>query len=417
MLGLVAGAAIMSPSWVDRLGPHPGSVRAVQKPTPTPPPAPAVVTRPGDRSADRARELHRLMNLVVGDQAKAVLAKDEAAFLGPAAVPAAKSALQRRYRNLVALHVSRLELAADWPVVDAATGRWKSGLRYQFCFVAPACSPDNVTEPAVWEDTDAGPRLVSLALPKPSDDDWFGYVQPWEVSDLQVLVGTRSVVATTSALKGRLPGLLAEAEKAAAVADSYATGTKPDVYRVYLAGSKEWRTWHGGSVASWAAGVTRPISNTHNDVVVNNSSAPSGYLDDLLRHEMTHAATIHGQHWWQDNWWLLEGIAELAEHPDALTATQGSAETRRYIRNSWKRTLPGEDPPAKASLSTVAAQYGIAYLAVKRLDSRFGREKLLDFYDRVTEQGKDKGDASSAVFGLTWVEVETDLIKTIAQYR
>jgi len=416
-LGLVAGAAIASPSWADRLGAHPASVRAVQKPTPTPPPTPAVVTRPGDRTPERGRELHRLLNVAVSAQAKALLDANEADFLNLAGTPGARTALQRRFRNLVAMRVSRLDLGVELPNLDTTAGQWRASLRYQFCFVAPACTPDSVTELAVWRDADTGPQLVSLALPKPDNDDWFGRVQPWETTDLQVLVGNRTVVATTSALKGRLPGLLAEAEKAAAVADGFATGTKPDVYRVFLAGSNEWRTWYGGVDAKWAAGVTHPIGPTHNDVVVNSSAAPGGYLDDLLRHEMTHAATIHGEHWWQGNWWLLEGIAELAEHPAALTATQGSTETRRYIRSGWKRTLPGDEPAAKASLSTVAAQYGIAYLAVKRLDTRFGREKLLDFFDRVTEQGKDKGDASSAVFGLTWVEVEADLIKTIAAFR
>jgi hypothetical protein len=414
MLGLLAGAAVASPTWADYLGKHPASVRAVQAPAP---PAPAVVTRPGDRTPERGRDLHHLLNTAATTQAEAVLAGDEAAFLSLAGTPAVRTALQRRFRNLVAMRVSRLELAVELPTVDGTAGQWRAGLRYQFCFVTSGCTPDTVTEPAVWRDAEAGPQLVSLALPKPEDDDWFGRVQPWETSDLQVLMGTRTVVATTSALKGRLPGLLAEAEKAAAVADSFATGTRPDIYRIYLAGSKEWTTWYGGMDVAWAAGVTHTIGPAHNDVVVNSSAAPAGYVDDLLRHEMTHAATIHGQHWWQGNWWLLEGIAELAEHPAALTASQGSAETRRYVRSGWKRTLPGGEPPAKASLSTVAAQYGIAYLAVKRLDTRFGRAKLLDFYDRVTEQGQDKDVASQRVFEVGWDDVEADIIKTVAAFR
>lgn len=419
VVGVTAGILVMlvaaSPSWAGMLESRPSAVRTVQPPNPTPTPT-AVATKVGDRTGERGRDLQRQIDVVAAAQGRALLRHDEFGFLAPAHDPGAQAALHRRYRNLVAMQVSGLKLDAGVPTVDQQTGLWKVGLRYSFCFVRVDCAMDTVTETTVWRDAPAGPELLSLAAPARTTG-WFGSAQPWQLSDLEVMVGRRALVATTAALKSRLPLILREAEKAAAVADTYATSTPPDIYRVYLAGGKEWRSWYGGVGVAWAAGIMMPIGLDRGDVMLNNSSAPNAFIADMLRHEMTHAATIHGSHYFAGNWWLIEGIAEVAEHPAGLTTATWSAETRRYIRTGWKRTLPADEPPAKASNGAVGALYGVAFLATKRLEVRHGRDKLLAFFDRVIEHGSSKDKASLAVFGIAWSEVEADCLKAIAAYR
>lgn len=174
-----------------------------------------------------------------------------------------------------------------------------------------------------------GPELVSVSPASNDTDSWHGRAQPWEVSNLQVVVGARTIVATTARLKGRLAQLSREAEKAALVADQFVTaGRKPDIYRVYLADKNEWNLWYGSRPSKWVAGYAEPIGEYRIDVVVSHAKVGASLLDDVLRHELTHVSTLHGEHHWKGNWCLIEGIAELAEHPQSLTASTWSAQPR-----------------------------------------------------------------------------------------
>src|SRR5262249_29121115 len=157
---------------------------------------------------------------------------------------------------------------------SAGAGRWKSTLGIEFCFGQSGCSRDTVREPAVWQDTDGGPQLVSLGV-QPVGELWFEQPQPWEQTPLVAAVGQRVVVAMPASLKSRLSFVLQEADKAAAVADSYAVGPKPDFYRVYLANKAEWRTWFGNSPSKWVAGYTTATGTDHGDVVINTAEAPN----------------------------------------------------------------------------------------------------------------------------------------------
>ncbi|HCT81554.1 MAG TPA: hypothetical protein DGG94_09440 [Micromonosporaceae bacterium] len=382
----------------------------------SPTPSPTPTTKAGDLTLARAVDFRALVNETLAAQAIALLRQDEEAFLRPANNADARNGLLRRYRNLTAMRVTGFQLSSGPLEADSGTGQWKSKVYISFCFVVANCTMDGVSEPAVWADTATGPELLALQ-PAAVSDDWYGDPQPWELSDLHVAVGTRVVVATTAALKNRLPELLREAEKAAQVADEFAIRGKPDLYRVYLADKNEWKTWFGVVMPRWAAGYAKEIGPSHTDVVLNNSSARSQYLADMLRHELTHASTLQGKHHWSGNWWLIEGIAELAAHPVGLGPADWKAETISYVRRSWDRKLPGEDPPDDISDSAAGARYGVAFLAVKRLNDRFGHAKVIDFFERVIEQDLPLSVVSESVFGSPWSEVEADCIGFIRAYR
>lgn len=345
---------------------------------------------------------------VIEAQAKALLRGDEEAFLSPAKDSRVRQSLAMRFRNLTALRISRAELT-NTSLSRMEDGRWLGTMVVAFCFVTPDCVLDKVSEPVVWADTPSGPELTGLEAAKPTDN-WYGDPQPWELTELAVAHGNRVLVAAPKSLAGRLPEVLKAAEAATATADAFVVGRlRPDLYRIYLADDTAWRTWYGESPAKWVAGYATGIGPTHTDVVVHTRSARGSFLPELMRHEMTHAAGLQGAYEWQGNWWLIEGLADLAAEPGAGV----DRALRSYIRGRWDRTLPVSGPPDDASLQLAANYYGVAFLAVKRLDSRFGRDKLLRFFERVVSIGDSPEAASTQFFGTPWADVQADLISAI----
>ncbi|NUT32271.1 MAG: hypothetical protein HOV79_04255 [Hamadaea sp.] len=391
---------------------RPASKTIVLPAMPTPSPKPTIPTAVGEMSALRSLVIRDGVALAVKSLADAMLAGDQAACVGAGKSAAASALLRRHFRNLRAMRVTTFRISSGAPVKGDRAGLWKIPLSIDFCFVVAGCKTMRVVEPSVWQDTAAGPILVSLS-PSPNGDDWYEDPHPWELTDLHVAVGRRVLVAAPASLPGRLPSALAAAEKGAVKADLYAVGGPIDYYRVYLAGPAEWKKWFGGMKASWAAGFSTATGDYSDDVVLNSAKVSASFLPAILRHELTHAASSYGQNYWRNNWWLIEGYAENTEHGLSFDA---SSVTRRFVDNGWKRDLPASSPPANASLTSAAARYGVAYLAVYRLEKRFGRAALITFFNRVVRQGQSYETASTEAFKTPWPGVKSDLIRFIKAY-
>jgi hypothetical protein len=375
-------------------------------------PDPVDLTKVGDNTRDRATVISRQLETVFDAQEKAMAARDEGAFLKAVATSSAAAALRLRFRNLAAMKVAEFGLSASFPEADKTPGRWKSTLAIEYCFGKPGCTKDIVREPSVWQDTVNGPMLVSLAQ-QPVGNEWFEQPQPWEQTPLIAAVGQRVVVAMPVSLKSRLSIVLREADKAAVVADSYAVGTKPDFYRIYVANTSEWRTWFGNKPSKWVAGYTTSTGASHGDVVINTAEAPNSYLPTMLRHEMTHAASTYGRHYSRSLWWLIEGYAELAEPtmPSGLRSF-----IRGYIRGTWNGRLPQVSPSASASVSSVSGQYGVAYAAMYYLQKKYGKAALITFFEKVVRNGLPMETASQDSFHASWASVEAATVKAVRAF-
>jgi hypothetical protein len=365
---------------------------------------------PAYRKARDAGELETRITKMLTDQAEALLRKDEKGFLKPAKDDAVREKLKLRYDNLIGLKVTRFSLRLRFLSISLTPDEWQAELVVSFCFVLPECVPDRIYEPTQWTETSTGPRLVSLE-PAKALDDWFGDPQPWETTKLKVVHRGRVLVAAPESLEHRLDDVLAAADAAVPVADSFAIGAPPDLYRVYLADADAWKSWYGAKPPDWSAGYAIPIGATHSDVVLNNEHSRASSLPELLRHELTHASTVQGSHLWADNWWLLEGIAEVAGYAEGETPVDD--DLRRYIRNGWDRKLDADGPDDDASAADASRAYSIAFLVVKRLETRFGRAKLLTFFERVVEFGEDYAKASMTAFGQSWAGVEADCLSAV----
>ncbi|MGC1212517.1 MAG: hypothetical protein WA890_14750, partial [Micromonospora sp.] len=237
--------------------------------------------------------------------------------------------------------------------------------------------------------------------------------RPWEVSDLAVAVGKRTVVATTPAFRRKLPGLLAEAEAAARVADLYAVSdSPPDRYLIYYAGRTEWQHWYGGGRPKWTAGYAVGVGGGHHDVVLNAQSLSPTGVDDLLRHELTHAASLpDGGYSNKAAWWLVEGLAEYAgADGQPVNHYEGLAEVRKLVRGGWNGRLDDLAPADDAADDRVGGSYGVGYLAFRHLVDRYGEQRVLDFFKAVVHDDRSLDEASDQAFGEQWSTLHDDCV-------
>ncbi|PWR08500.1 hypothetical protein DKT68_15475 [Micromonospora acroterricola] len=364
----------------------------------------------GDPATAVARGLADRMTAQLQRQSTALLAGDRAGFLAVADT-AAQADLRRRFAALRALKVTvwRAEPTGLPAPVIARPGEWRMAVRFQYCFAAPDCRPSPVLIGTRWRENGDQPRLVAMEESKSAETG----TRPWEVSELVVATGARTIVATTPALRGKLPGLLAQAEAAATVADGYAaTGSPPDRYRVFYAGRTEWQRWYGGGRPRWTGGYAVTVGGGHHEVVLNADGLSSSGTDDLLRHELTHAASLPERGYpGKTTWWLVEGLAEYAgAGGQPVDRYEGLAEVRQLVKGGWDGRLDGVTPADDAPAERVSGSYGVGYLAVRHLVDRYGPERLLAFFTAVVHERKKLDTAAEQAFGEQWSTLHDECV-------
>ncbi|KAB1942320.1 hypothetical protein F8271_12845 [Micromonospora sp. ALFpr18c] len=357
-----------------------------------------------------ARGLSDRMTAQLRRQSSALLGGDRAGYLA-VAEPAAHTDLRRRFAALRALKVTvwRAEPSGlPVPVVGKA-GEWRLLVRFQYCFVAPGCQPSPVLIGTRWRENGDQPLLVALEESKSAETG----TRPWEISDLAVAVGPRTIVATTPALRAKLPGLLTQAEAAARVADGYvAAGSPPDRYRIFYAGRTEWQRWYGGGRPQWTGGYAVTVGGGHHEVVLNAEGLTSSGADELLRHELTHAASLPERGYpGKLTWWLVEGLAEFAGAGGRpVERYEGLAEVRKLVRGGWDGQLDGVTPADDASAERVGGSYGIGYLAVRHLVDRYGSQRVLAFFKTVVHERRTLDVAARQAFGEQWSTLHDECV-------
>jgi hypothetical protein len=343
-------------------------------------------------------------------QGKALLAGDKTDYVAvadPSNTSLVKT-LTTRYANLHAMGIAVWNqfLGALKPAGGAHT--WNAQLVIDYCFGDPSCAKAEVTEQTRW--TVLGDRLVLSKLDAATSDD-FG-PRPWETDDLTVKAGKRVVVAATQSNAWRIPEALTIAEKAAAISDTFAVRQPPPTrYLIFFAGPNDWRRWYGMDEPDWAAAWSVPIATSVTDIVVRSDVVAQADLTVLLTHEMTHVTTLAGPRRGatQDAWWLIEGIAEYASHLNINFADyDGVSQTRQFVRTTWDGD-PAVSPPGQSASTTEAAgKYGVAYLSVRRMAERYGKQKMLDFWAKIVHDADPIDSAARSVYGVPWSTVRAD---------
>ncbi|GIJ21655.1 hypothetical protein [Micromonospora lutea] len=369
-----------------------------------------------------ARQVAERIAAQLDKQAAALLSGDRSGFLGIAA-NAARSDLRQRYAALRALRVTRWEARpSGLPTTAGKAGEWRLAVEFQYCFVVPDCRPSPLIVETRWRDG-AEPRLLALGKSKPAPtvgDRANGQPGslPWEVSALVTKTGKRTIVAVPPAYRHRLAGLSKRAEAAAKVADEYVVaGTKPDRYRIFYAGPKEWKRWYGGDHPKWSAGYAVNVGGGHYELVLAPDSFDYGPgLDTVLRHELAHAATLPEKRDYSDesSWWLVEGLAELAAADGQSVARySGLSDTRRLVKGDWDGKLDTLAPDEDTSDAAVTGSYGIAYLAARYFLERFGEERLLAFAKVVLHDRRIPRQTSEEIFDESWASLHKECVAYI----
>ncbi|MER7461092.1 hypothetical protein [Micromonospora sp. NPDC126480] len=382
--------------------------------------SPGVVARAENPTTRAARQFAARITGQLDRQSAALLRGDRAGFLA-IAERGLHTDLSRRFATLRALRVSGWQARPKGlPTQAGRPGEWRLTVEFQYCFAVPDCRPSSLFVETRWRDSGAQPRLLEMARSSPDQYlpgrmDQVGSL-PWEMSQLVAVMGKRTLVATTPQFRKRLPELLARAEAAAKVADQYVVaGDRPDRYRIYYAGPKEWKRWYGGRQPDWAAGYAIGIGGGHREIVVKDDRYTPAGLDELLRHELAHAASLPDHDYRDEStWWLVEGLAEYAGADGrAISRYFGLSATRRLVNRGWDRKLdtvaPGEDDPD----ARVTGSYGIAYLAVRYLVDRFGEERVFAFVKAVVHDRRIPRQTSEAVLGVPWSTLHADCVKYI----
>ncbi|WP_320069532.1 hypothetical protein [Micromonospora sp. RTGN7] len=366
----------------------------------------------GDPATRAARELGERIGAQLDRQADALLGGDRAGFLA-IAEPAARPALTRRYAALRALRVTvwRPEQTGLPATVPGRPDESRLVVRFQYCFVLPDCRPSPVLIGTRWREDAGTSRLVAVEESRSAEAG----ARPWEASELVAAVGPRTVVATTPALRGKLPGLLRQAEAAARVADGYVVdGAPPDRYRIFYAGRAEWLSWYGGGRPKWTGGYAVTVGGGHHEVVLNAGGLSATGTDDLLRHELTHAASLPERGYpGKATWWLVEGIAEYVGVGGApVSRYEGLAEVRELLApaGGWNGRLDALTPADDAPARRVSGSYGVGYLAVRHLVDRFGEHRLLAFFRAVVHDRRPLDEASGQAFGQPWTALHDECV-------
>lgn len=374
-------------------------------------------TGPDAAGSSSASVLRGHIVAALNRQSAALRANDLSGFLAVVAPDARqlRDDLGRRFASLRAMRVATWDPSLAAGVVETGAGRWSAPVRLRYCFVVAGCVAATVTVETSWLYREGQVLLVEFATSTANQTG----PRPWEVSELQAVVGSRVLVAGTSRWTSRLTGVLAAAERAAAVADRYSRwDDPPGRYVVYVAGPEEWASWYGVSQASWVAGYAIALTDTYREVVLNATKVGSLDVREVLQHEFTHVVTLSGVHaTYPNTWWLVEGIAEYAQNLSRpLAEYRALIDGRRYVYRGWNGSIALPEPGPSVSLSEANGRYAVVYLALRLLVERYGEERVLRFFAAVVRNGVRLERAARSTLGQSWALVSGECTSYIRIY-
>ena len=392
-------------------------------------------TAPSSTSASPAADPWEAALATLHAQAAALARRDEQGWLAAVdpAAPQTRELFQKRFATLVGLDVSQFSYQHNLPpVLTIGATRFDANIYSTYCFSLDAC-------PAFSLGTGTGaPKIKEKVTFRQVGDRWLITAAvmadtpdslqptPWEGGQLTVARGSRVAVAATASLAGRLPGVVAAADRAATVADRFAglTGNPQRRYRIYLATEQQWRVWYGGEDNAWAIGYTIGLNDVESDVVLRMSRIRgAAELANTIQHEFGHVVTLGGtdtggKEILDPDQWLEEGIAEyIAYWPRPATASARRPAVRIVVHSTARPTsihLGQLDDSASSRVSN--AYYGLSHFGVDCLAHKYGQGKLLQFVTLKLRHDNTYDQASKKAFGSPFRPIDTACVTWIRQH-
>ncbi|BCY10893.1 hypothetical protein [Actinoplanes sp. L3-i22] len=396
----------------------PGSAAPVPEATPSSRPRPSAGAPTSEFQAWVGQEVRAAMKT----ETEGLLSGDFDKF-AVAARPGDKALLaelQRRFRTLRALHVTRFDQRIDvQPHVLPTKGTWQVTHIVTHCFVETDCATDEAVFDSTWVETPDGLRLsgfrrhdrkspcVSCASRETGP-----LSRPWETTELVSKVGPRTLVAVPIADRDRLDEVSRRAEKAAAVADRYLVGDGPiDRYRVFVADDASWKRWYDGDPGQWTAGQAFPTGPNRIEVEVLDSQLTAGFSDELLTHELAHVATLRNDTYYgrDDVWFLVEGMADYVQNQrPGVTTYRKRYALDHLLRQRPLRSVAVEPPADSAGLIDADSRYAVGYYTLTYLIDKYGKAKALQFFQGAVQYGIGLDGASQSALGKPWTTVDKE---------
>jgi hypothetical protein len=374
-------------------------------------PLPSVAQPPAANApiAEWSSWAHQAAKAEVTAQGQALLSGNEAGYVAPADPGNTDlvAELKMRFADLHAMGLGAWTQTLG-SMQSAGNHIWTADLTIDYCFGDATCSAAELTETTRW--SVVGGRLVLSKLDPAGPDD--NGPRPWETDTLTVKTGKRVVVASTKVDAWRVANAVTVADNAAAVTDTFAKWEPaPSRYVIFFAGPNDWKRWYGMDEPDWAAAWSVPVARSVTEIVVRSDVVSQSDLPVLLTHEMTHVTTLAGPRYGAtvDNWWLIEGIAEYGSHLNVqLRDYDGVDATEQYVRTKWDGNPAVAAPNQNATQIEAGGKYGIAWLSVRRIAERYGKDKMLDFWGRIVHQAEPIDTASREALGVPWATVKAD---------
>jgi hypothetical protein len=374
-------------------------------------PGPARSPREGDPISVYQDWVREKVGETLTRQRKSLLSGDEAGYLSVLDGQAARADRDRltvQFRSLRAMQVADWDDELDTPVRKDGD-LWRIEVESSPCFVTDGCADASAVADTVWRVAGATATLVEWE----ADDE---EPHPWQTSELVAKAGERTIVATTPAQAAKLPSLLEEAERAARVADRFAQdGRPPSRYVIYWAPSREWELWFDWNPPEWSGGAAIEVSEDRYELVLNADGLHQSAVDDLLRHELTHAASLPGRSaGGKELWWLIEGIAEIGEMEGSpISEHAGIDDVAAIAKDAEGLEVTG--PKDTAAEKAVSGLYAFAFLAARCVSERFGEPKLVEFFHAVVHGRKVAAEAAPEVLDISWDQLQQDCLAYIRE--
>jgi hypothetical protein len=363
-------------------------------------------------------------NAALKDQAAALLRGDEQAWL--AAVDPARSKLLTRYRSMFAslraLGIGHFAYRTFSNPADPAQGTVRVTADIEYCFSTDKCAgqkdggvqsddPPTLTQDLTLKQVQGRYVITEVTTKKSRARQ---QPTPWESDDLVFAQGSRVTLIAGRAERRHFAEVLPIAEKAARVNDRFAglVGNPQQKYRIYLAGTKQWKSWYGGITDKWVVGYAMPLGESGSDVVLNMARVRESreVLATTLQHELGHVVTLGGAHrtGGRGDMWLEEGIAEyIGWYPKSATAS--------WRRSAVHDALRGRDRPKSIAMRGLASDagptdsdafYGLGHFASDCLARRYGQGALFTFVRLYLRENRDLDPASQEAFGQPFAAVD-----------
>lgn len=393
-----------------------GATETMADPAVSMPPSPG----PGDSSRVREKWLMAKAQAELDSSAQALIDGDEKGWLA-VYDDAAEDEMAQRYDSLSNLGVSFFDYQIKSESPESASGdSFKLQLIANYCLGGDKhgkCEPTSIFFETSWSDSDG-----EVLIDDVEESEELG-PRPWEVEDLRAEVGDRAIVAGPAKYSDELDHALEVADNAAKNADQYAKFGRVDRYVVYLAGDEEFERWYGldnsmDNVVGFAIPLTRATKNGESkpggsDVVVHADRVrDDAEFEATMRHELGHVATLHHSKVrtkGDEQWWLSEGLAELIDQDpeQPLDDYVRMSDVKKYLsREDWDGELERADPNDNPLAGS--AKYGIAFLATYHLYDEYGKDKFMDFFEKVARNGDDPDEAAQDVYDKSYSDLTED---------